>query len=80
METTYEFTAYNTEVIYGYGSEIEARLYLDWLNRDREMNQYEMALSSLSDEQADILAVNLQENLADLADLADLELLQSRDN
>jgi hypothetical protein len=70
MEATYEFSAYNTETIYGYGTESEAATYLEWLNSGRERNQYEMAVSSLTDDQADTLAINLRENLADL-DLID---------
>lgn len=74
METTYEFTAYNNERIYGYGTENEASLYLGWLNRDREINLYEMAVSDLTDEQADTLAISLRDNLLDL------DLIDSGDN
>lgn len=70
METTFEFTAYNTETQYGYGTEAEATLYLDWLNKGREINLYQMAKSDITDEQADTLAINLRENLAEL-DLID---------
>jgi hypothetical protein len=66
METTYEFTAYNTERVYGYGTEDEAALYLRWLNRDRQINVYEMSPSELTDEQADTLAFNLREAINDL--------------
>jgi hypothetical protein len=66
METTYEFSAYNSEKLYGYGSQSDAQLYLKWLNKNREINQYEMAASSLTDEDANTLAFNLRENLADL--------------
>jgi hypothetical protein len=74
METTYEFTAYNSEKIYGYGSEAEAQIYLKWLNRNRGVNQYEMVESDLTADQADDLAFNLRENLADL------DLIESGDN
>lgn len=74
METTYEFTAYNTKTVYGYGSEDEAGLYLGWLNRDREINLYEMAKSSISQDEADTLAINLRENLGDL------DLIEAGDN
>ncbi len=37
----YRFSAYNTESQYGYGSITEATEYLDFLNEDREINQYE---------------------------------------
>lgn len=66
METTYEFSAYNQESIFGFGTENEAAQYLGWLNQGKEINLYEMAVSGLSDEQAEILAVNLREILADL--------------
>lgn len=66
METTYEFTAYNTEKIYGYGTENEASLYLDWLNRDKEINLYEMSESNITSEQSDTWAINLRDNLLDL--------------
>lgn len=74
METTYEFAAYNTETIYGYGTEAEATQYLEWLNQGKEINLYEMGVSDLTDEQADTLAINLRENLADL------DLIESGDN
>ena len=70
MEATYEFSAYNTESVYGYGTEAEATQYLGWLNKGREINLFEMAVSKLTEDQADTLAVNLRENLADL-DLID---------
>lgn len=66
MEATYEFTAYNTEVIYGFGTESEAAQYLEWLNQDKEINLYEMSVSDLTDEQADTLAINLLDCLKDL--------------
>lgn len=74
MEFVYKFTAYNTETIYGFGTEEEAITYQDWLNRDRQINLYERAVSELSDEQADTLAINIRENLNDL------ELIDSSDN
>jgi hypothetical protein len=66
METTYEFSAYNTESIYGFGSEAEATQYLRWLNRGRTVNLREMNESTLSDEQAETLAINLRDELQDL--------------
>lgn len=74
MDTVYEFTAYNTEKIYGWGSEEEARLYLDWLNQKREINQYGMAESDLTAEQADTLAIHLRDCLGDLG------LIEAGDN
>jgi hypothetical protein len=67
MESTYTFTAYNTETQYGYGTENEAQQYLSFLNRDREINLYEMEISGLTDEQADTLAFNLRDSLNDFA-------------
>jgi len=36
----YEFTAYNSEAIYGYGTESDANQYCDHLNKGREINVY----------------------------------------
>jgi hypothetical protein len=66
MEVTYAFTAYNTETQYGFGTEDEATEYLEWLNKDKEINLYEMEISDLTDDQADTLAINLRDNLNDL--------------
>jgi hypothetical protein len=67
MEATYSFTAYNSEAQYGYGTEAEAYQYLDFLNRDREINLYEMEVSGLTDGQADTLAFNLRDSLNEIA-------------
>ncbi len=67
MEATYAFTANNRETQYGYGTEDEARQYLDFLNKDREINLYEMEVSGLTEEQADTLAFNLRDGLNDIA-------------
>jgi hypothetical protein len=72
METTYEFSSYNSESIYGFGTEAEAAQYLEWLNTDKEINLYEMCVSDLTEEQADALAVNLLDCLKDL-DLVEYE-------
>lgn len=66
MEGIYEFSACNTESIYGYGTETEATKYLEWLNRDRKINLFEVGESSLTMDEADTLAINLRENLQDL--------------
>ena len=66
METTHEFSGYNKEPLYGFGTEREAYLYLNWLNKDLEFNLYEMRVSGLTDDQAETVAFNLCENLADL--------------
>jgi len=36
----YKFTAYNSQALYGWGTEVEADQYADHLNRDREINVY----------------------------------------
>ena len=36
----YAFKAYNTSTMYGYGTFREARLYQNYLNANREINQY----------------------------------------
>lgn len=36
----YEFRAYNSQTMYGWGSEHEAELYCESLNRNREINVY----------------------------------------
>jgi hypothetical protein len=66
METTYEFSATNTDKLYGYGTRTEADTYLLWLNKHRKINYYKMIESNLNDEQADTLAFNLRVELADL--------------
>jgi hypothetical protein len=40
MENWYEFTAYNSQPHYGYGTQTEADAYCDILNRNREVGQY----------------------------------------
>ena len=67
METTYEFSAYNTESVYGFGSESEATQYLEWLNRGKEINLFEMSETKMTDEQSDTLAMNLRDCLSDLS-------------
>lgn len=64
MEATYKFSAYNTESVYGYVTEVEADRYLDLLNKGREVNLFEMESVSLApDEDA---TVNLCDALQDL--------------
>lgn len=65
VETTYKFSAYNTESVYGFGTTSEATQYLEWLNQNREINKFEMEISGLSDKQAENLAINLSENRLD---------------
>lgn len=59
METTYVFLAYNSEASYAFGTEAEAAQYLQLLNKNREINLFEMAISSLTDEENETLAFNL---------------------
>ena len=67
MEATYEFSAHNNESIYGYGTEEEASAYRDWLNKEREINLYEISVFGLTAERADTLTFNLRDDLAHLA-------------
>jgi hypothetical protein len=59
MESVFEFTAYNAETYYAYGTEREAIKYLAELNRDRDCNLYEMGASSISDVKAEMSAMYL---------------------
>lgn len=36
----FAFKAYNSQTLYGFGSEHEASTFADWLNRGREINHY----------------------------------------
>ncbi|NJN00051.1 MAG: hypothetical protein HC800_25530 [Phormidesmis sp. RL_2_1] len=65
MESIFCFTAYNTEAIYGWGSEEEATAYLNYLNKDRGTNQYVMEKSDLPEEAADTIAFNMRPFLVD---------------
>ena len=40
MTSFYKITAYNTQALYFWGSEADASRYVDWLNRDRDINVY----------------------------------------
>ena len=64
METTYEFSGYNREKIYGYGTETVAKSYLDWINKNLTYNLYEMAVSDLPSNELEIVASDLSEDLA----------------
>jgi hypothetical protein len=67
MESMYKLTAYNAEAIYVFGTESEARDYLESLNADREVNHYEY--ESLSDsevtEDIEAIAFNLSDYFAE---------------
>lgn len=41
MEGFWKFSAYNTECCYGFGTELEAALWLDFLNKGKELNLFE---------------------------------------
>lgn len=64
----WQFSAYNTESIYGYGSRIDADEYLQWLNRDREIDLYEMCEFEMDEEKADRVAFELRETLEAIED------------
>ena len=40
MTSFFKIDAYNTQALYGWGSEENADRYTDWLNRNREINVY----------------------------------------
>lgn len=40
MEKWFEFTAYNSQTLYGFGTDAEASKYCDIINRHREVNVY----------------------------------------
>ena len=40
MLSFYKITAYNCQSLYFWGTETDAERYVDWLNRDREINVY----------------------------------------
>ena len=64
-ENWYEFTAYNTGDVYGYGSEEEAEKYCDLLNKDREINVYGYAVAEGKDSDYCDEWNNLEDNLAE---------------
>lgn len=43
MTSFYAIAAYNTQALYFWGTEKDAGRYVDWLNRDRDINVYTMA-------------------------------------
>ena len=40
MTSFFKIAAYNTQALYFWGTEEDAERYVDWLNRDREINTY----------------------------------------
>jgi hypothetical protein len=58
MENWFAFRAYNTQTLYGFGTEKEAGMYADHLNSSREINVY-APYSLASDE---VAALGLEDN------------------
>lgn len=42
MTSFFKIAAYNTQALYFWGTEANADRYVEWLNRDREINTYSM--------------------------------------
>ncbi|ETD02882.1 hypothetical protein U717_04120 [Rhodobacter capsulatus R121] len=40
MTSFYKITAYNSQALYFWGTDADVDRYVDWLNRDREINVY----------------------------------------
>lgn len=40
MTSFFQITAYNAQDLYFWGTEQDAARYVDWLNRDRDINHY----------------------------------------
>lgn len=70
MTGFFEFRAYNSQTIYGYGSERDASLYEDYLNRNREINHY--GAYSVSKYKAKELRLPYRDDVVDLDDASDL--------
>lgn len=63
--TTYAFTAYNAETLYGYGTEQQADCYLEWLNKNRG-DIWNVEVSGLTDEEAVDRYFNLSDEIGEL--------------
>jgi hypothetical protein len=59
--------AYNTEGIYAYGTESEVDRYVNWLNRDREINLYSAESAENPNEIDEYNIINLADELAELS-------------
>jgi hypothetical protein len=70
MYSFYEFRAYNSQIIYGYGTERDADLYEDFLNIGREINHY--GKSAVSKYRAKELRLDDRDDIVDLDDASDL--------
>lgn len=62
----YKFTAYNSQAMYGWGTEAEAEAYAEHLNRNREINVYGYGEVTDADELA-----KLDAGYGDQIDLSD---------
>lgn len=69
----YEFTAYNSEAIYGFGTEAEAAKYCDHLNKDREINVYAASPAEGDDSEYCDTWNNLEDELAAIAEMEEEE-------
>lgn len=63
----YEFAAYNSGAIYGYGTEAEAEKYCDHLNKGREINLYAAAPAEGEDGEYCDTWNNIEDELAAVA-------------
>ena len=73
MNKLFKFSAYNSQMQYGWGDETEADTYADHLNRNREINVYSFTEVTDSDEIAKVEAgygdqVNLADELTAIRD------------
>lgn len=73
----WKFAAYNTQSMYGYGSDTEANAYCEYLNRGKDINHRSAEYLADDDDDAQRLSgvldiasegVNLDEALAAIAD------------
>jgi hypothetical protein len=72
MLKCYQFTAYNSQAVHGWGDEAEAARYADHLNRNREINVYSWREVTDAETLAELEAgyhhqVNLDDELAAIA-------------
>lgn len=43
MTSFFKIVAYNTQALFFWGTEADAERYVDWLNRDRDINVYSVS-------------------------------------
>ena len=65
----FEFTAYNSQAVYGYGTKSEADKYCDHLNKGREVNVYGYGIAPWSNEDYSDDWNNLEDELAGIAEM-----------